>query len=138
MGERQVAVVDGSNIGYEEKSGRHQPKVGNLLAVRRVLEEQGYQVIIIIDASFHHAVDDPQQLEKLLAEQIVRQAPAGTDADFFVLKTAEELDAVVVSNDTYEPYQQQFAWIKDRRLPLMIIGGQVELYQPPEQVIHGQ
>lgn len=66
----------------------------------------------------------------LIDKQLVRQAPADTDADYFVLKIAQEHHAQVVSNDLFEAYREQFNWIYDRRVPLMIVQGQVELYAP--------
>lgn len=41
-------------------------------------------------------------------------------------------DNVVVvdgANDAFEAYRDQYPWIEDRRVPLMIIKGQVELYE---------
>lgn len=128
MGQKKTAVVDGSNIAFAERTQAGDPRVANLVAVRRALESEGFDVITIVDASLRHRVDDPDQLEGLLDKQVVRQAPAGTDADYFVLKTAEEYDAYIVSNDRYEAFTDEFAWIEGRRMPLMIIGGRVELY----------
>ena len=124
-------VVDGANVAYAEQSGEGQPKVSNLVAVRRALKERGYDPIIIIDASLIHDVDDPEQLEGLLDEDPdLQQAPSETDADYFVLETADRLDAEVISNDGYTRYQDEYPWIEHRRVPLMIVDGEVELYEP--------
>lgn len=128
---KEFAVVDGSNIAFAERSKDGKPKVSNIVAVRRMLSEQGYSPIIIVDAALRHQVDNPEQLESMIKDQVVRQAPAETDADFFVLKTAEEENAPVISNDLYEPYREQFPWIAERRVPFMIVAGNVELYQEP-------
>ncbi|HEY0005443.1 MAG TPA: hypothetical protein VGB17_11590 [Pyrinomonadaceae bacterium] len=128
---RRVIVVDGANVAYEECSEGGCPKVSNLLAVRQALEEKGYDPIIIVDASLKHRIDDPDQLEKLIQQQTVRQTPAGTDADYFVLEIAAQNDALVITNDRYRDYQEQYPWIEERRVPLMIIGGQVQLYEKP-------
>lgn len=130
MGNREVIVVDGANVAYAEQSKEGKPKVSNLVAVRRALEEKGYTSVILIDASLRHQIDDPDQLEALMDDQVIRQAPAGTDADYFVLETADELDARVVSNDQFERYRDQYPWIRERRVPLMIVRGQVQLYEP--------
>lgn len=125
----RVAVVDGANVAYAELSAGGEPKVSNIVAVRRALEARGYEPIIIVDAALRHQVDDPEQLEGLLDSQVVRQAPAGTDADYFVLAVADDYDdARVVSNDSFDEYREQYPWIAQRRLPLMIVKGQVELY----------
>jgi len=126
---RRVAVVDGSNVAHEEETPHGRPKVSNLVAVRHALEAKGYQVVIIVDAAFRHEADDPEQLELLLKDQVVRQAPAGTDADYFVLETAEQEHGLVVSNDLFQRYRREYPWIDERRVPLMIIDGRVELYE---------
>ena len=126
----RTAVVDGANVAYLERTAKGKPRIANLIAVRRALEDEGYDPIIIVDASLIHEVDDRQQLDALIENQTIRQVPAGTDADFFVLTTAEQQDGVVVSNDRYDPYQHEFPWIRERRIPLMIVEGQVQLYDP--------
>ena len=128
MAGESVIVVDGANIAYIEESKGGEPKVSNLVAVRQALEKRGYKPVIIVDASLRHQVDDPDQLEALIDDQKIRQAPAGTDADYFILQFAEQKDALVVSNDEFEQYQDQFPWIEQRRVPLMIVHGDVQLY----------
>lgn len=123
-------VVDGANVAYAELSRAGDPKVSNLVAMRDVLQQEGYELIVILDASLRHDVDDPEQLETLLDDYACRQAPAGTDADYFILETADRLQAWVVSNDEFEDWLDDYPWIEERRVPFMIIQGQVELYPP--------
>lgn len=121
-------VVDGANIAYIEPSAAGEPKVSNIVAVVQALRDRGLDPLVIVDASLRHEVDDPEQLEALIDDHTIRQAPADTDADYFVLEIAEEKNASVVSNDRYEPYQDEYSWIEERRVPLMIVKGQVHLY----------
>lgn len=130
MASKKLAVVDGANVAYVEQTTGGKPKVSNLVAVRKALEERGFDVIMIVDAALRYKVDDPDQLEGLLNEQAVLQAPADTEADYFVLQTADEHDGLVVSNDSFKQWRDEFPWIEERRLPLMIIDGDVELYGP--------
>lgn len=123
-------IVDGANVAYAELSRGGDPKVSNLVAMRDVLLQEGYELIVILDASLRHDVDDPEQLETLLDDYGCRQAPAGTDADYFILETADRLQAWVVSNDEFEDWLNDYPWIEERRVPFMIIHGQVELYPP--------
>ena len=44
-----VAVVDGANIAYIEESQEGKPKVSNLVAVRKALQEKGIEPIVIVD-----------------------------------------------------------------------------------------
>jgi len=128
MPKRDVVVVDGSNIAFEEQSKAGAPRIANIKAVISAIEDRGYEPIVIIDAALRHKIDDPDQLESMIDAKRIRQAPAGTDADFFVLETAAQLDAPVVSTDVYKPYQDKYPWIGQRRIPLMIIKGTVEFY----------
>jgi hypothetical protein len=125
----RVAVVDGANIAYEELTADGKPRVANLVAVRDALEKLGFDPIVMVDAALRHSVDDPRQLEGLLDKQLVLQAPAGTDADYFVLRTAQQQDGIVVSNDRFEDRRQEFPWLEQRRVPFMIVEGQVQLYR---------
>jgi hypothetical protein len=129
MARKRIAVVDGANISYLEKTADGKPKVSNITAVRKALEEMKFDPIIIIDASLRHEVDDPDQLEGLIESQKVRQAPAGTEADYFVLETAENEKGIVVSNDRYGKYQDRYPWIDKRRIPVMIVRGEAQLYE---------
>lgn len=121
-------VVDGSNVAYAERSHGGQPKVSNLVAMRDALEARGNDPIVIVDATLRHEIDDPAQLESLFDQETVHQAPAGTDADLFVLESADRLGAPVVSNDEFEDYRERYPWIAKRRMPFMIIRGEILLY----------
>jgi len=123
-------VVDGSNVAFEEFSKGGTPKVSNLVAVRKHLEERGFHPMIIVDASLKHKVDDPDQLDALILSERIHQVPAGTDADYWVLETAQRIDGLVVSNDRFLPYQDAYPWIEERRIPFMIIESLVQLYEP--------
>lgn len=123
-------VVDGANVAYAELSHAGDPKVSNLVAMNEALQQEGYEPIVIIDASLRYDVDDPDQLEALLDDHACRQAPAGTDADYFILETADRLEAWVVSNDEFEDWLDDYPWIEERRVPFMIIRGEIELYSP--------
>lgn len=121
----ETIVVDGSNVAYLETTKEGKPRVSNLRAVRDRLLERGYDPVVIVDASLRHEIDDPDQLEALLDDQRIRQAPSGTDADYFVVETAERESARIVSNDEFEEYRDEHPWIEERRVPLMIVNGEV-------------
>jgi hypothetical protein len=127
--DRDVVVIDGANVAYEERSGGGKPKLANLLKVRRELEERGLDPVIIVDASLKYDIDDQEQIEALIRSQQIRQVPAGTDADFFILEIAHQHHARIVTNDQYKNYLEQYPWIPERRLPYMIVKGEVHLYE---------
>ena len=121
-------VIDGANVAYEERSAGGKPRLSNLLKVRRELEERGFEPVIIVDASLKYDIDDQEQLESLIRSQAVQQVPAGTDADYFIIQFADRLDALIVTNDRYKEYAAQYPWVDERRLPYMIVKGEVVLY----------
>ena len=129
---RDVVVIDGANVAYEERSAGGKPKLSNLLKVKRELEERGFEAVVIVDASLKYDIDDQSQLEILIKQQQVRQVPAGTDADYFIIQLAEQFNARVVTNDRYKDYAAQYPWVAERRLPYMIVMGEVVLYDEAE------
>ena len=130
---KHLIVVDGANVAWNEQTKDGKPKVSNIVAMRKRLEQDGFDPIIIIDARLRHDIDDADQLEALIDGQHVRQSPAGTDADYFVLKTAKQQDAQFVTNDTFEEYRDDYDWIWERRMPFMIVEGQVQLFEDDEE-----
>lgn len=124
------AVVDGSNVAYEETTGDGKPRVANIVGMRQALMRLGYSPTIIVDATLRHEIDDPVQLEGLMENGTIHQAPANTDADYFVIETAEREGGVVVSNDMFERYREENPWLDERRVPYMIVNGELQLHLP--------
>lgn len=52
---------------------------------------------------------------------------AGTDADYFILSFARELDARVVSNDRYRDRASAFPEVADRLIRFMVVEDEVVL-----------
>jgi hypothetical protein len=127
--QRVPIVVDGANVAYEDKTRDGRPKLENILAVRQQLVQLGYRPIVIVDAALWHTIDQSKRLDQLIQEGEILQAPADTDADYFVLKTAELENAKIVTNDLYADHRAEFPDVQERRVPLMIVDGMVELYQ---------
>ncbi len=123
----EKVVVDGSNVAFEELDDKGRPKLANVLQMRDRLKERGFDPVVFVDADLRHYIDDRKGLEALLDNEIL-QAPADTEADFFILKTAELESVKIVSNDLFNKYRDEFPWVRDRRVPFMIVDGKVELY----------
>ena len=122
---KKVVLVDGSNVAHSTEGAK--PMVGNLLAVRDKLKEEGFDPIIMADAALRHQIDDPKVYEDMIESGSVRQAPAGTDADYFILTFARELDADIVSNDRFRDRIKQFPEARDRVIRFMIVNDEVVL-----------
>jgi hypothetical protein len=119
-------VVDGANLrghckGHEGKPCTNPLPVQVLLQLLKDRDEWqktatgGAKCIIIVDASLRHHVDDAQAFEKLMRAYEVIQAPAGTPADPFILKEADRMQAVVLSNDKRmrTEHAGQYSWLSD-------------------------
>jgi hypothetical protein len=119
-----VVLVDGSNVAHSTEGP---PLVANLLAIREKLIEEGLEPIIVADAALRHQIDDPQLYEKMVEDGMVRQAPAGTDADYFILSFARELEASVVSNDRFRDRLKSFPDAARRLIRYMVVKGEVVL-----------
>ena len=122
---KKVVLVDGSNVAHSTEGEK--PLVGNLLVVRDKLKEEGFNPIIMADAALRHQIDDPKVYEDMIESGSVRQAPAGTDADYFILSFARELEADIVSNDRFRDRIKQFPEARERVIRFMIVNDEVVL-----------
>jgi hypothetical protein len=119
----KTVIVDGSNVAHSSEGEK--ALLGNILVVRDKLVEEGYEPVIVADAALRHQIDQEAAFEQMVENGEIRQAPAGTDADFFILSFARELEATVVSNDRFKDRVQAFPEIRDRVIRYMIINGEV-------------
>ncbi|MGA2432543.1 MAG: hypothetical protein ABSG09_03695 [Acidimicrobiales bacterium] len=120
---RLHVVVDGSNLATE---GRTVPSLVQLDdAVRSFMEENPHtEIIVVVDASFEHRVASNERArfkEAELAGEIVTP-PAGAigRGDAFILKIAQRINAVVLSNDSFQEFHEEYPWLFDAN---RLIGG---------------
>jgi hypothetical protein len=121
--ESGTVIVDGSNVAHAGESER-----ASLLAIKLVcdkLVDEGYKPVIVVDAALRHQIDDKPGYEEMVDEGNIRQAPAGTDADYFILSFARELDAAIVSNDRFRDLEKSFPEARERVIRFMIVNDEV-------------
>lgn len=107
-------VVDGSNVATE---GRSLPSLAQLMeAVGEFAKEHPEaSITVVVDASFGHRID-PSELADYEAardrSQIV-SPPAGAigRGDAFLLRIAEKVGAVVLSNDSFQEFHGEHEWL---------------------------
>ncbi|HEV2149640.1 MAG TPA: hypothetical protein VGR37_19730 [Longimicrobiaceae bacterium] len=123
--EPTIALVDASNVAHSSEGEK--ARLENIALVCRKLIEEGMEPIVVADASLRHQIDDSVGYEELVEAGKIRQAPAGTDADYFLLSFARELDASVVSNDRFRDRQEAFPEARERVIRYMIVAEEVVL-----------
>ena len=122
---KPIVLVDGSNVAHSTEGEKAQ--LANILAVREKMTEEGFEPVVVVDAALRHQIDDRAGYEHLVESGIVRQAPAGTDADYFILSFARELDARIVSNDRFRDRIAAFPDAAERIIRYMIVENEVVL-----------
>jgi hypothetical protein len=123
----RIAIVDGSNVAHATEGAA--PRLANLVLMRDKLVEKGFEPVLVVDAALRHQIDDPATYEKMVDDGEVKQAPAGTDADYFILSFARELGARVVSNDRFRDRMQEFKDLSRRFIRYMIVEDEVVFEQ---------
>jgi hypothetical protein len=119
----RIALVDASNVAHSTEGD--EVRLHNIRLVCDKLIEEGYEPIIVADAALRHQIDDRRGYEEMVDNGVIKQAPAGTDADYFILSFARELDAAVVSNDRFKDRQDAFPEARDRVIRYMIVNDEV-------------
>jgi hypothetical protein len=123
MADKHYVVVDGSNLATE---GRKLPSLAQLdEAVRAYADEDpDAEIVVVVDASFEHRIDPSEaaQLEQAELHGEVVSPPAGAigRGDAFVLRIAERTGASVLSNDSFQEFHGEHAWLFDEG---RLIGG---------------
>jgi hypothetical protein len=113
----QHVVVDGSNIATE---GRSTPSLAQLDAAVEELHKElpEAEVTVVVDATFAHRID-PSELERfeqaaLRGEFVYPPAGAIGRGDAFLLRIAERVDGIVLSNDSFQEFHGEHEWIFER------------------------
>ncbi len=122
-------ILDGSNIAWEEKSLGEKPKINNIEAMINRLSMANFsKIVTVADAALRYQIDNQKRLDKLVKEGAVKMLPARVDGDKFILRLAEEENAMIVSNDMFKEFRDIAPWIDQRRIPYTILDGEVYLH----------
>lgn len=120
-------LIDASNVAHATEGG--QARLENIVVVMKKLRDEGFEPLIVADAALRHQIDDKAAYEKLVDDGVVHQAPSGTDADYFILRFAREMDARILTNDRFRDRAREFQKERDRIIRFMIVDGSVVLEQ---------
>ncbi len=125
----ETVILDGSNIAWEEKSLSNKPKIANVESMINRLSRANFKKIITVaDAALRYQIDEQKRLDQLVREGAIKMLPARVDGDKFILRLAEEEEAMIVSNDMFKEFRDGAPWIDERRIPYTILEGEVYLH----------
>lgn len=116
-------LVDASNVAHATEGG--EARLGNIKLVQAKLLDEGYEPLVVADAALRHQIDDKAAYEAMIENGQVHQAPAGTDADYFILSFAREMSARILTNDRFRDRAEEFAEERERIIRFMIVDGEV-------------
>ncbi|MFX1532922.1 MAG: hypothetical protein ACFFDI_01660 [Promethearchaeota archaeon] len=122
---KQMVIVDGNNVAYDEKDPQGRPKLWNILVMKEELEAQGFKVKIFVSAALRYSIDEKEMFEALVNDQTIRQVPAGSYDDEFVINAAKKHNGFILSNDKFEEFPTEQNWIKKRQIRFKISEGVV-------------
>ena len=123
--DERIVLIDGSNVAHSSEGEK--ARLANIFLIEEKLLEDGMEPIIVADAALRHQIDRRADYERLVDEGKIKQAPAGTDADYFILSFARELGAAVVSNDRYRGRIARYPEVEERIIRYMIVANEVVL-----------
>jgi hypothetical protein len=125
----ETVILDGSNIAWEEKSLSNKPQINNIEAMINRLSRANFKKIVTVaDAALRYQIDEQKKLDKLVKDGAMKMLPARVDGDKFILRLAEEENAMIVSNDMFKEFRETAPWIDERRIPYTILDGEVYLH----------
>jgi len=120
---RRWIVVDGSNVMHWKDNT---PDLASVKAVVAGLRRRGYTPGVVFDANAGYKLAGHYQDDAVLArllglpEERVLVVPKGTPADPFILATARDLDAPIVTNDRYRDWLETYP---EAARPGRLVGG---------------
>jgi hypothetical protein len=123
--DERLVLIDGSNVAHSSEGEK--ARLANILLIEEKIREDGMEPIIVADAALRHQIDRRGDYEKLVDDGKIKQAPAGTDADYFILSFARELGASIVSNDRYRDRIARYPEVEERIIRYMIVADEVVL-----------
>lgn len=107
-------VVDGSNLATEGRSAPSLPQLRDAVA-SFLVEYPGAEMLVVVDATFGHRIAASEQVafKELEAAGDMVSPPAGSvgRGDAFILKIAERIGGVVLSNDSFQEFQSDHSWL---------------------------
>jgi hypothetical protein len=118
-------VVDGSNVaraGLKDGQGSAEQLINVYNSLKKYYGFDG--IVILIGAGLRHHTPDFEKLKPYIDNNVVREAPAGTSDDFYIIQFALDNDMLILTNDMYRDFKEKHLELKGqidmRRVTFMI------------------
>ena len=116
-------IVDGSNLATEGRTLPSLHQLNDAVAAYRD-DHPDTLVTVVVDATFGHRIDPKEvpEFEKAIETNAFVAPPAGAvgRGDGFILSIAQKAGASILSNDSYQEFHGEYAWLFDEG---RLIGG---------------
>ncbi len=109
-------IIDGSNLATEGRTAPSLKQLNEAVDAYR-LDHPEALITVVVDATFGHRIDPKEvpAFERAIETNAFVAPPAGAigRGDGFILSIAQKVKATVLSNDSYQEFHGEFAWLFD-------------------------
>jgi hypothetical protein len=109
-------IVDGSNLATEGRTAPSLKQLNEAVDAYR-LDHPEALITVVVDATFGHRIDPKEvpEFERAIETNAYVAPPAGAigRGDGFILSIAQKVKATVLSNDSYQEFHGEYAWLFD-------------------------
>lgn len=126
---KKSIIVDGSNIAWEEVNKKNKPQMSNILISIKHLKDYGFEeILVVVDAALRYQIDNKTELDGLSRKGIIKVLPAKVNGDSFILRLSAQKQSLILTNDLFKEFREEYPWIDDRRVPYTIMKSQFFLH----------
>jgi hypothetical protein len=122
-----VVIIDVSNVAREERDEQGRARLSSFENLLSVLTGGGIKVIAIADASLWGQIDREDEFKDYCRRGVIKQSPARTEADSWILEIAHQVDGYIISRDTFRDRIEKYPGIRGRIVSFMVFDGTVML-----------
>ncbi|MEM2142543.1 MAG: hypothetical protein QXS20_08040 [Candidatus Thorarchaeota archaeon] len=109
----RTIIIDGNNVAHcLTQDGI--PRLSNISMAREGLMLAGFTPIVVISAALVHRIDHAEALMKMVDSGEIICVRRGLDDDLEIIRLAERLNGLVLSNDRFLTYLEEYPWLKKR------------------------
>ena len=109
-------IIDGSNLATEGRTAPSLKQLNEAVDAYRSDHPEAL-ITVVVDATFGHRIDPKEvhEFERAIETNAFVAPPAGAigRGDGFILSIAQKVKATVLSNDSYQEFHGEYAWLFD-------------------------